>query len=83
MAGRAFILAGQAFRIVTTGSTNRYSKNGLHSEDYVHVEPLKDEAWHFPDTPVAVDVVRQSLTQLFALPTFRVPELASALFTLD
>lgn len=78
--GRVFGLAGQAFRIVSVGSTNRHAPNGLHSEDYVHAE-LISEAWSFPQLPAGVDEVGKALKQLFALPTFRVPELANAILS--
>ena len=77
--GARFAVGGKTYRIVSVGSTNRHSPNGLHNEDTVIVESVKADPWEFPSMPAQVPDVAQALRTLFALPKFRVPELKGAI----
>lgn len=78
--GATFVLDNISYRIVSgTGSTNRYSPNRLHSEDYVICERSSGEKWSLPDLPATKADVGASLGVLFKLPKFRARDLERAL----
>lgn len=77
--GATFAVDGKAYRIVSVGSTNRYSPSGLHFEDIVVAEPVSAGRWSLPELPATVDEVGDALNALNGLPKFRMPELDSAL----
>ena len=79
-----FCLNGKAFRIVSVGSTNRYSNNRLHSEDFITAEPISAAPWALPDLPAPIADVASALTVLFKeLPRFRAVDLEKALYCLQ
>ena len=67
--GKCFGFAGKCYRVVSVGSTNRYS-NGFHFEDRVTAELLRGEKWRFPALPASINDVEAALKNLFQLPTF-------------
>lgn len=82
--GTVFGLKGSTYRVVSVGSTNRYSPRGQHFEDYVTAELVKAEPWSLPDCPAPVADVASALHVLFHdLPKFRSFELADALVTVS
>ena len=77
--GVAFALDGRSYRVVSVGSTNRYS-NGLHFEDMICAELLSAEPWSLPEPPAAVADVSRALDVLFKeLPRFRPADMERAL----
>lgn len=81
--GVVFGLKGSTYRVVSVGSTNRYS-NGHHFEDYVTAELVKAEPWSLPDCPASVADVASALHVLFHdLPKFRSFELADAMVSIS
>jgi hypothetical protein len=78
--GAVFGLRGACYRVVSVGSTNRYSPNGLHSEDYLRCELVKEVPWALPTLPATKGDVSAALDVLFNdLPMFRWMELEGAL----
>ena len=77
-----FAVNGTRYRIVSVGSTNRYS-NGLHFEDTVLAERIDSTHWELPAAPCPTSDIKSALDDLFALPRFRASDLASALRLVD
>lgn len=75
-----FAHKGALYSIVSVGSTNRYSSNGMHFEDFVICEPVADDPWSLPETPALISDVAASLNVLFKeLPRFRFHELVDVM----
>lgn len=78
--GARFALKGVLYSIVSVGSTNRYSPNHMHFEEYVIGEKISDDPWSLPETPCPVSDVAASLDVLFnKMPKFRMHELDNAM----
>lgn len=81
--GTVFGLQGKTWRVISIGSTNRFSPNRLHSEDYAVCQLVSAEPWKFPEVPAPVFDVERALQGLFKMPTFRSFELANAMVSIS
>jgi hypothetical protein len=77
--GAVFAVDGAAYRVVATGSTNRYAPRGLHFEETVSCERIGQGHWELPEAPCPAADVRDALGNLLRMPVFRAQDLTRAL----
>lgn len=74
--GATFAIAGQRYRIVAIGSTNRHAYPEF--EDFIRCEPVEGNHFELPPAPCQKADVKAALGALFTLPSFRPQELGGA-----